>query len=150
VLVEIEAAGSGPFVEDADNLELLGAHADLFADRIGSGRLEEKFVRRVAEHDDVLPERHFGAVEKAPRENRHARAFLEPLTRPEHGERLRFESAIEDPPLCRWPWAGAELDVHHLDAWRQFLNRARVGDREVRPLQKRPTIGAIREARHAK
>ena len=64
VLAEVEAADARPLVEDADDREALGADAHRLADRIGAGRREQRLIRRVAEHDDVLAVLHFGAGEE--------------------------------------------------------------------------------------
>ena len=46
VLAEAEAAGGGPLVEDADDLEALAADANQLADRIDAVRLEQQLCTR--------------------------------------------------------------------------------------------------------
>ena len=135
VLAEVEAAGGRPLVEHADDLEALGADAHHLADRVDAGRREQQLVRRVAEDDDVPAVLHLGAVEEPAGEDRDARAVGEVLGGAEHDERLRLLVAVEDALLGRRARAGAELDVDELERRGLLLERARVGDRQVRPLQ---------------
>src|SRR5207247_5866182 len=87
---EVETARRRPLVEYANNLEMLGAHADLLADRIDPERLEEHLVGRITEDGDVFAILQLGAVEVAARQHRNARAVGEVLGGPENdlGPRL--------------------------------------------------------------
>ncbi len=150
VLVQVEPAGRRAFVEDADDLEALAADAHELPDRIDAARLEEQFVRRVAEHDDVAAVLDVRAVEEAAREKRDARALGEILARAEHDQVLRLLLVIKDTPLshgARPPGAEFQVDVAQRGVLR--LEDARVGRGEVRPLEQIPQLGAVRKAGHA-
>ena len=149
VRVEVESACRRTLVEDADDLVALGADADELADRIDAARLEQQLERRVAEHADVLAELDVVAVEEPAGQKLQAGAFGKPLARAEDDERLGFLFQVEDAILRRGAHAGAELDVDELNRRRLLLERARVGDREVRPLEQILDLGAVGEARDA-
>src|SRR6185503_5436395 len=86
-----------------------------------------------------------GAVEEPAAEHRDARPLGEVLAGAEDDQTLRFLGAVEDAPLRRRA-AGAELDVDELDGVGLLLERARVRDRQVRPLDQLLELGAAGEA----
>src|SRR5206468_10637331 len=145
VLAEVEPPGGRPLVEYADHFEALAADSHALAHRVGAARREQQEIRRVAEHDDVLAVLDLGAVEEPPAEERNLGALGEVLGRAEDDEVLGLLGAVEDPALRRRA-AGPELDVDELDGAGLPLERARVGDRQVRPLDQLLELGAAGEA----
>ncbi len=146
VLPQIEPAGRRPFVEDAHNLEPLGPDAHGLPDRVESPRGEQHLVRRVAEDDDVLPVLHLRAVEEAAAEDGDARPLREVFRRAEQDNRLRLDIAVKHALLVRLRTAGAQLDVDQLNRRPLVLERAGIGDGQIRALEQIRDFRAVGEA----
>jgi hypothetical protein len=149
VLVDVEAAGRRPLVEDADDFEALAADPDHLSERVGASRLEQQFVGGVTQNARVAPVLDVDAVQVSAHQHRQPRTDRKILAGPEDDQILGLQVAVEDPTIRRRTGARAELDVHVLQRAVLRLERAGVADVEVRPLHQLAELDLVGEAGHA-
>ena len=151
VLAGVEAADARPLVEHADDRVALGADAHHLADRVGAGRLEQRLVRRLAEHDDVLRCWTSVPLKKRPEVSRAAMPAAKFSVVPNDDHRPRPQVAIEDALLRRR--GQARMPSWTSTTWivcACCFDGPGVGNRQVRPLQQLGELDAVGEAQRCR